>query len=183
MHLVADVSLFPLSVAGEADGTTTAAAPSSDHRQLLRRNNESIASGVAVLRVAPRIPFSSRVKPVCLPLASSGSPAADLLFATLAPASHDAGDAGAASDPRSLVKAGAVQRRRDGLLLLTDQRLELPRDVCADALRKSGGGRWMHQVTSDRQLMCALNSPLFTLNCRVITCDQSALLMLSCRCR
>lgn len=135
-----------------------------------------------MLRVAPKITFSSIVKPVCLPLPDeslndAATSTKDLLFASHAAASdQNDGDgsretAVTESSVTSLISSSVRDQRKTDLNLVTDQRLEIPESTCAQILEQSGMG-WMVPLLlrdqSSAAVMCALNSPLFTLNCRVI---------------
>lgn len=146
---------------------------------------------LAILRVAPKITFSSIVKPVCLPLpadesVNDGESTKDLLFASHVALTHVTGKHGhrphldddeGLGDSESSAGSAATSlitsfRSEDGgrVTRVTDQRLEVPRIQCLDMMRKLGmESHWRRLLDSRSHLMCALNSPLFSLNCRVIS--------------
>lgn len=163
-HLVADVRLFSASPFFQPQ------AGSGD-----QHNNESMIMGLAILRVAPKISFLSIVKPVCLPLPhpddESSNDAAvgstmDLLFAGHAAVNDENDDATDRGSAVTSLITGSHDRKKD-LTLVTDQRLEISHSVCTQIL-SSNGMQYLLQHQEKRPVMCALNSPLFTLNCRVI---------------
>lgn len=146
----------------------SADAPSSSHILRVHRNNGSIISGLVILRIAPKIIFSSIVKPVCLPLpddsVNDAESTKDLLFASHA-AVNDENDGETVTESSVTSLITVFHHRRKDLSLVTDQRLEIPNPVCTQILKQSGM-EWM--LNGRQPVMCALNSPLFTLNCRVI---------------
>lgn len=164
------VVIFPITHSDRfVDLRVTTNDPNSQTRQFLVADFERLP-GIILLRIAPIMRGSSFARPICLPVGSLATPfslrqqARDVRFASLAVESMDENLALPLLAPRT--------SRRRWLPIVSDTRISLPIAECRRRLRNQMSLSRSESDNNTEELLdedtvCALNSPSFSLTCKV----------------